>query len=162
MGALTENAVWKILADINDPEIPVISIVELGVVRKVRINGHKALIEMTPTFSACPAYHAMQTSIEERLREIGAEQVEIRTVLTPPWSTDALSDETREKLRRSGLAVPDRHGGDAQRVLDAGAAVCPYCGSDRTRQTNPFGCTPCRSIAFCEDCRQPFEQLKPL
>ncbi len=162
MSRLTESAVWEALQAINDPEIPVLSIVELGVVRTVRVHGDEALVEITPTFSACPAYQVMVSNVQAKLRELGATQVEVRTVLSPPWTTDWLGDEAREKLRRFGLAVPVRHEGRLEEAIQSGAAACPYCGSSRTRQTNPFGCTPCRAIAYCEDCRQPFEQLKPV
>lgn len=162
MSHLSENAVWDALQGIKDPEIPVVSIVELGVVRRVLVSGDDAVVEITPTFSACPAYHVMVSSVRERLRELGARHVEVKTVLYPAWSTDWLSDAAREKLRRFGLAVPDRHRGDLDDAIESGAAACPYCGSAKTRQTNSFGCTPCRAIAFCENCHQPFEQLKPL
>ncbi|RPI26543.1 MAG: phenylacetate-CoA oxygenase subunit PaaJ [Acidobacteria bacterium] len=162
MSEITENEVWEALGSITDPEIPVISIVELGVVRTVRVDAERTVVEITPTFSACPAYQAMAGSVERKLREMGATGVEVRTVLHPPWSTDWLSDEAREKLRRFGLAVPDRHQGNLEGAIEAGQAACPYCGSSNTRQTNPFGCTPCRAMGFCQDCRQPFEQLKPL
>ncbi len=162
MSRLSEEAVWQALEDIKDPEIPVLSIVELGVVRTVRVDGDLAFVEITPTFSACPAYHMMVSSVEAKLRELGARQMEVRTILSPPWTTDWLSDEAREKLRRFGLAVPARHQGEVEGAIEKGAAACPYCGSSNTRQTNSFGCTPCRAIAYCEDCRQPFEQLKPV
>lgn len=162
MSRLSERTVWEALQEIKDPEIPVLSIVELGVVRRVQVDGEQAFVEITPTFSACPAFHVMVASVETRLRELGASQVEVRTILSPPWTTDWLSDEAREKLRQFGLAVPQRHRGDLERAMDAGAAECPYCGSTNTRQTSSFGCTPCRAIAYCPDCRQPFEQLKPM
>ncbi len=162
MTRLSESSVWEALEEIKDPEIPVLSIVELGVVRTVRVSGDQALVEITPTFSACPAYQVMVLSVEAKLRGLGARQAEVRTRLSPPWTTDWLSDEAREKLRKFGLAVPSRHGGRLDAAIDAGAAVCPYCGSSNTRQTNSFGCTPCRAIAYCSDCRQPFEQLKPV
>ncbi len=162
MSRLTETSVWNALDDIKDPEIPVLSIVELGVVRTVRVDRDRASVEITPTFSACPAYHVIVSSVQAKLRELGARQVEIRTILSPPWTTDWLSDKTREKLRQFGLAVPVRHGGKLENAIESGAAACPYCGSSNTRQTNSFGCTPCRAIAYCADCRQPFEQLKPM
>lgn len=162
MFRLSDKGVWEALEDIKDPEIPVLSIVELGVVRSVSVNDDQVLVEITPTFSACPAYHVMVSSVKAKLRELGAGQVEVRTILSPPWTTDWLSDVAREKLRQFGLAVPVRHGGELEKAIESGAAACPYCGSSNTRQTNSFGCTPCRAIAYCSDCRQPFEQLKPL
>jgi len=162
MSRLSEISVWQALEEIKDPEIPVLSIVELGVVRSVRIDGDQAFIDITPTFSACPAYQVMVSSVEAKLRDLGARHVDVRTVLSPPWTTDWLSDEAREKLRRFGLAVPLRHQGKLEEAIESGAAACPYCGSSNTRQTNTFGCTPCRAIAYCSDCRQPFEQLKPV
>ncbi|MFB3906326.1 MAG: 1,2-phenylacetyl-CoA epoxidase subunit PaaD [Acidobacteriota bacterium] len=162
MSGLSESAVWEAFQDIKDPEIPVLSIVELGIVRSVRVEGDQALIEITPTFSSCPAYQAMVSSVEAKLRELGAREVEVRTILSPPWTTDWLSDEARDKLRRFGLAVPARHGGELGDAIESGSPACPYCGSPNTRQTNAFGCTPCRAIAYCDDCCQPFEFLKPV
>jgi len=158
---LNIEAVWDTLRAIPDPEMPVLSLVELGVVRSVEVSGAEVRLEMTPTFSACPAYLAMEVSVRRRLAETGASQVSIQRVLDPPWSTDWLSDSARDKLRRFGIACPPRgaasEGSPATRAFE-----CPYCGSQKTRLTNAFGCTPCRSIAFCDSCRQPFEQLKPM
>jgi ring-1,2-phenylacetyl-CoA epoxidase subunit PaaD len=151
------------LRAIPDPEIPVLSLVELGVVRSVELSGAEVRLEMTPTFSACPAYLAMEATVRERLTEMGASQVTIERVLDPPWSTEWLSDSAREKLRQFGIASPPRGTASEGNQADAMRAfACPYCGSNETRLTSVFGCTLCRSMAFCDKCRQPFEQLKPL
>jgi ring-1,2-phenylacetyl-CoA epoxidase subunit PaaD len=116
---------------------------------------------MTPTFIGCPAMNVMKDEIEKRLREAGAEEVEIRTVLSPAWSTDWMTSEARQKLKSFGLAPPPRHAG----LIDLDlleAAVCPYCGSPDTTLKNSFGPTLCRAIFVCNRCREPFEQFKPI
>jgi ring-1,2-phenylacetyl-CoA epoxidase subunit PaaD len=158
---ISAEAVWQALATVMDPEIPVVSVVDLGIVREVAVEGQRVTVTITPTFAGCPALHVMQADIEQRVRALGAAEVAVRVALSPPWSTDQISDPAREKLRAFGLAPPPRHGGLIQ-ILFSDAAPCPYCGSDRTTLKNHFGSTPCRAIYFCDACRQPFEQFKPL
>ena len=161
--ALTPGAVWAALDEIPDPEIPVISLVDLGVVRDVAVDGEHVRIEFTPTFLGCPALDAMRTAIEAKLRELGAEP-EVEVVNDDSWSTDRISPAGREKLREAGFAPPaPRSAGTPQLIqLRSKAFRCPYCGSAETRLENIFGPTPCRSIRWCESCRQPFEQFKTI
>ncbi len=156
------ETIWQALDEVKDPEIPVVSLVEMGIVRDVAILSDESVnVTITPTFSGCPALQAMKTDIANRLQQLGFAHVEITTVLNPPWTTDWLSNDTREKLRLFGLAPPPRHGGNfAVTLLDK--VICPHCGSDRTSLRNSFGSTPCRMIFYCNDCQQPFEQMKPL
>jgi ring-1,2-phenylacetyl-CoA epoxidase subunit PaaD len=158
---LTERDVWRLLEDVKDPEIPVISVVELGIIRAVSAAEDKVTVAMTPTFAGCPALDVMRQAIEARLRQAGARAVEVKLQLDPPWSTDMMTDAARAKLAAFGLAPPPRHGGLIQ-ILFAEEAECPYCGSSDTTLKNSFGPTLCRAIYYCNHCNQPFEQFKPL
>ena len=159
----TADEVWEALAEIPDPEIPVISLVDLGVIKSVTVDDDRVLIDFTPTFMGCPALETMQREMRVKVRELGAE-AEVRIVLDDSWSTDRISPDGREKLRLAGFAPPaPRSAGTLELVqLQSGAFRCPYCGSTDTRLDNLFGPTPCRSIRYCNDCRQPFEQFKTI
>jgi ring-1,2-phenylacetyl-CoA epoxidase subunit PaaD len=163
MATLTEARVWAALAEIPDPEIPVISLVDLGVIKDVAVDHGHVRIDFTPTFMGCPALETMQREMHAKVHELGGE-AEVRVVLDDSWSTDRITPEGREKLRLAGFAPPaPRTAGKLELVQLQGSAFhCPYCGSTSTRLENLFGPTPCRSIRYCEDCRQPFEQFKTL
>jgi ring-1,2-phenylacetyl-CoA epoxidase subunit PaaD len=160
---VTAEAVWTALDEIPDPEIPVISLVELGVIRDVQVTGERVRVELTPTFLGCPALEAMQRALEERIAALGGEP-EVAVINDDSWSTDRISSAGREKLREAGFAPPaPRAAGPTTLVqLQSNAFRCPYCGSTETRLENIFGPTPCRSIRWCESCRQPFEQFKTI
>ncbi len=158
---LTVADVWRALEAVKDPEIPAISVVELGVIRDVTLAGNSITVAMTPTFAGCPALAVMRAEIEARLRALGAAEVDVQIVLSPPWSTDQISEAGRAKLKAFGLAPPPRHGGLIQ-ILFSDQAACPYCGSTNTQLKNSFGPTLCRAIYYCHDCQQPFEQFKGL
>lgn len=155
------DIVWKALETVKDPEIPVLSVVELGLIRQVGLEDGRVVVTMTPSFIGCPALDVMQREVERSVRELGFEQVEVKTLLSPPWTSDWITSDGREKLRKFGLAPPPQHHGDLQRVIDL-AATCPYCDSQDTELRNSFGPTLCRSIYICNSCQQPFEQFKPL
>ena len=160
---LTAERVWEALADVPDPEIPVISIVDLGVVRDVRAQGERVLVEFMPTFLGCPALDVMRDRMADAVRALGG-KAEVVVVSDEPWSTDRITAAGRKKLREAGLAPPTpREPGRVQLVqLQRGTFRCPYCDSTETKLENIFGPTPCRSIRYCTSCRQPFEQLKTL
>jgi ring-1,2-phenylacetyl-CoA epoxidase subunit PaaD len=160
---VTVDDVWAALAEIPDPEIPVISLVDLGVVKGVEVEDGHVRIEFTPTFMGCPALEPMQRAMEAKVDELGA-KAEVRVVLDDSWSTDKITPEGREKLRAAGFAPPaPRRPGKLKLVeLQRRGFRCPYCGSTETRLENLFGPTPCRSIRYCDACRQPFEQFKTL
>ena len=160
---VTAEQVWEALAGIADPEIPVISLVELGVIRDVQVNDGRVRVEFTPTFLGCPALEVMRAQMAARIEALGADP-EIEVVLDDSWSTDRITPTGREKLRQTGFAPPaPRRAGQPQLVqLQRGAFRCPYCGSTETKLENIFGPTPCRSLRYCSSCRQPFEQFKTI
>jgi ring-1,2-phenylacetyl-CoA epoxidase subunit PaaD len=160
---VTVEHVWSALAEIPDPEIPTISIVDLGVVRDVVVENGQVRVEFTPTFLGCPALEVMRDQMAETIRELGAEP-DVRVILDDSWSTDRITPEGRQKLRASGFAPPTPRGETRPQLvqLQTGAFRCPYCNSTKTRLENIFGPTPCRSLRYCESCRQPFEQFKTI
>ncbi len=164
--AARERRIWDELAQIPDPEIPAISVVDLGVIGSVAVDGHRVRVQLLPTFVGCPAIGIMQTQITDRLSALEpATEVEVAISFDPPWTSDRISVQGREQLRRSGFAPPaPMPAGPALGQLDELAvlpiAECPYCGSRNTTLDNPFGPTLCRAIYHCADCRQPFEQMK--
>ena len=160
---VTAAEVWDALAEIPDPELPVISLVDLGVVKDVRVEDETVHVEFTPTFLGCPALEVMRRRMEERIAELGAEP-HVEVVLDDSWSTDRISAEGREKLRAAGFAPPTPRQATAPKLVQLRTAAfrCPYCGSADTRLENIFGPTPCRSLRYCASCRQPFEQFKTL
>jgi ring-1,2-phenylacetyl-CoA epoxidase subunit PaaD len=142
----TASAVWDALAEIPDPEIPVISVVDLGVIRDVGIDGGTVRIAFTPTFLGCPALEAMREAMADKVRELGAEP-EVEVILDDSWSSDRITPAGREKLRASGFAPPaPREAKPLQLVQLQKGFRCPYCGSTETRLENIFGPTPCRSV----------------
>jgi ring-1,2-phenylacetyl-CoA epoxidase subunit PaaD len=160
---VTADDIWAALAEIPDPEIPVISLVDLGVIRDVQVTGGRVHVEFTPTFMGCPALEVMRDRMAERIEELGGEP-DIDVVLDDSWSTDRITPTGREKLRAAGFAPPaPRTAGGPQLVqLQRGGFRCPYCGSTETRLENLFGPTPCRSLRYCASCRQPYEQFKTI
>jgi ring-1,2-phenylacetyl-CoA epoxidase subunit PaaD len=158
---MDELGVWSVLETVHDPEIPVISVVELGVIQGVEVEADRVRVGLTPTFAGCPALHVMKREIQERLLASGADSVEVVVLLSPAWTTDRISPAGRDKLVAFGLAPAPIHAGRVEVVL-LEPATCPYCGSQDTQLKNGFGPTACRSIHFCNHCRQPFEAFKPI
>ena len=155
--------VWDALAEIPDPEIPVVSLVDLGVVRDVAVEDERVRVDFTPTFLGCPALEVMRDAMAAKIRSLGAEP-EIRVRTDDAWSTDRISAAGREKLRAAGFAPPAPRAEGGPTLVELRSAVfrCPYCGSAETRLENLFGPTPCRSLRYCTACRQPFEQFKTI
>jgi ring-1,2-phenylacetyl-CoA epoxidase subunit PaaD len=162
-----DAVIWAALDEVPDPEIPTISVVELGVIGGFGFEAfeegrERLVVELLPTFVGCPAIEVMRDQVGERLRSLRlADEVRVDLSFAEPWTSDRISPEGREKLRTSGFAPPPLIGlGDLLPILDQ--ATCPYCGSRNTSLDNPFGPTLCRSIYHCDNCHQPFEQFKPL
>ena len=160
---VSEQQVWGAFAEIPDPEIPIVSLVDLGVIRSVDVRDGHVRVEFTPTFLGCPALEVMKRALEEKVAELGAEP-EVCVISDDSWSTDKITPAGREKLRAAGFAPPAPREASAPRLAQLQSSVfrCPYCGSTRTRIENIFGPTPCRSLRYCDDCRQPFEQFKTI
>lgn len=161
---LTREEVFQILESVPDPEIPVISLVDLGVVRDVDIRPDGITVTITPTYSGCPAMREMEVDLKSALVKRGVENVEVRTVLTPAWTTEWINPDARERLRRYGIAPPGpvEPQGLITLMRRKRAVACPYCGSHNTRLQSEFGSTACKALHVCDGCQQPFEEFKPI
>jgi ring-1,2-phenylacetyl-CoA epoxidase subunit PaaD len=160
------DELFEILTEIKDPELPVVDIVELGIVRDVVVEGEKVRVDITPTYSGCPALQVIEQDIVAILRSQGFSDVKVKNVFSPAWTTDWLSDETKEKLREYGIAPPSglATAGVTELVTIRRArptVECPYCGSPNTEEKSEFGSTACKAIHFCNSCHQPFDYFKP-
>jgi ring-1,2-phenylacetyl-CoA epoxidase subunit PaaD len=160
---VTAAQVWDAFGAIPDPEIPVISLVDLGVIRSIDVLDGQVRVEFTPTFLGCPALEVMKRALEESVSALGAEP-DVRVIQDDSWSTDKITPAGREKLRAAGLAPPAPREASTPKLVQLRSNVfrCPYCGSTETKLENIFGPTPCRSLRYCESCRQPFEQFKTI
>jgi len=152
--------------EVVDPEMPMLTLADLGVLRSVDADEHGVTVTITPTYSGCPAIEAMRDDLRIALHAAGFASVEVRTVLRPPWSTDLISDEGRRKLAAAGVAPPGRIGpraaGPVPLTLTArpAAVACPRCGAPATEEISRFGPTACTSLRRCPACREPFEHMK--
>jgi ring-1,2-phenylacetyl-CoA epoxidase subunit PaaD len=164
MSAVEAPGLWAALEEVVDPEIPAVSVVEMGMVNRVERDADgRVRVEMLPTFSGCPALDVIAGDVRERLaREPGVTAVEVRFVFDPPWSSDRISEAGRAKLGEFGIAPAPLSLGRPLPVLQGQPVACPYCGSTRTAMDNLFGPTPCRSLYRCLECRNPFERFKAL
>jgi len=160
---MNEAEILQVLDGVKDPEVPVLSIVELGIVRGVRVSESGVTVTITPTYSGCPAMRAIEQDITTALEAAGVRNVTIETVYAPPWTTDWIGPVAREKLRANGIAPPDTAAADHPVALGVtvGAVPCPSCGSAETRTVSEFGATACKSLHVCNSCLQPFEHFKP-
>jgi ring-1,2-phenylacetyl-CoA epoxidase subunit PaaD len=160
---VSAERVWAALAEIPDPEIPIVSLVDLGVIRDVEVEAGRVHVGFTPTFLGCPALDVMRDQMADSIRRLGAEP-DVEVLVEETWTTDRITPAGRRKLQEAGFAPPvPRGAGEPTLVqLQAHTFRCPYCGSTDTRLDNLFGPTPCRSIRYCESCHQPFEQFKTL
>jgi ring-1,2-phenylacetyl-CoA epoxidase subunit PaaD len=156
MSVITREYVYELLAEVLDPEVPVLDVVSMGIVRDVSVEDG-VVVTITPTYSGCPAMNTIETLILEKLRSAGIDDPKVVTVLAPAWTTDWMTDEAREKLREYGIAPPERGSSsiDVPRSVD-----CPFCGSGETELKSAFGSTACKALYVCSSCRQPFEHFK--
>ena len=163
--ALSTDAVWQILDEVKDPEVPALSVVELGIVRDVKVDGEGVIVVITPTYSGCPAMFIIEHDILAALRSHGVESAKIETVFTPAWTTEWMSDGAKAKLVAYGIAAPGhvaRDDGLVTLTRRTTAVACPHCGSKNTVVKSEFGATACKSINYCNECLQPFEQFKAI
>lgn len=158
---LTVSEIYSWLEEVKDPEIPVISIVDLGVVSEVKLDNDHVRIELSPTFAGCPALEMMKNEVIETLQRKGIKNPIVEISFRIPWSSELISEKGKKALKNFGLAPPPSNKlfTDLE-ILENG--ICPRCNGTNTVLKNPFGSTLCRSIHFCEDCREAFEQFKPL
>jgi len=159
--ALEKKKILTWLEDVKDPEIPVLSLIDLGVITDVVIDDNHVKVKMTPTFSGCPAIDYMKADVISVLKENGVESVECDVSFETQWNSNMISEKGREALKNFGLAPPPKH----NMIVDLDILEnisCPYCESENTDLRNPFGPTLCRSIHYCNDCKQAFEQFKPV
>lgn len=156
---MDEQAVWDIAATVVDPEVPVLTIEDLGVLRAVRVEGNAVTVEITPTYSGCPAIDAMRDDIVSALSAAGYPDVRVRQVLAPAWTTDWMSSDGRAKLEAFGIAPPAPR--DAGGSISLGLGIrCPHCGSLHTRELSRFGSTSCKALYVCQRCQEPFDYFK--
>lgn len=151
MAQPTTDQIWQWLDTVPDPEIPVISLVDLGIIRGLAWEGDTLVVEVTPTYSGCPATSVINMDIETALRDRGIAKLELRQKLSPPWTTDWLSDKGRAALEKFGIAPPQPAGGPDR---------CPHCGGDNLERLSQFGSTPCKAQWRCRDCLEPFDYFK--
>ncbi|CDG81298.1 1,2-phenylacetyl-CoA epoxidase subunit PaaD [Janthinobacterium agaricidamnosum] len=168
-GVISAGQVWAWLGEVADPEIPVVSVVDLGIVRSVEMTGpHACRVTLTPTYSGCPAMQVIADAVTEALSSHGVGQVTLVSQLSPAWTTDWISEAGKARLKGYGIAPPagqvidisGLHGGVKRRVLPTLTVACPNCGSGHTELTSQFGSTPCKALYKCLACREPFDYFK--
>jgi len=165
-----ERRARRIAESVPDPELPMLTLADLGILREVSVAGPRVVVSLTPTYSGCPAMSEMRADVAARLAAAGLADVEIRTVLSPPWSTDWITAEGRRKLAAAGIAPPSaapgpRPAGPVPLTLTATTARpvrCPACGSDDTERTAAFSATACKDLHRCRSCAEPFEHVKEI
>jgi ring-1,2-phenylacetyl-CoA epoxidase subunit PaaD len=158
---MKNEQLWNILEDVKDPEIPVLSLIDLGVVRNIEMKGDLPHITITPTYSGCPAMMEMEADIKTRLMAEGFKTVEVKTVLTPTWTTDWITEKGRVALQEYGIAPPEQATTDKSALLGHPRQVtCPQCKSTETEMLSQFGSTPCKALYRCKECKEPFDYFK--
>lgn len=158
----SKEEIWKFLSEIPDPEIPVISIAELGVLRKVEIENSKVTVTITPTYSGCPAMKTFEDDIKSKLKDYNISNFEVKTVHSPAWTTDWITEDAREKLRKFGIAPPINGTQDKGLLFGSNDKKinCPLCKSQNTILKSQFGSTACKALYQCNDCLEPFDYFK--
>lgn len=159
--ARVERDVWRLLAEVPDPEIPVLNVVELGVIRYVRGDDQRRIeVGVSPTYTGCPATEVIQSAIRSRLQAAGYREIRINSVLSPPWTSDWLTDSAREKLKDYGIAPPAHAVSNLRDVFREPKVQCPRCASAQTQLVSEFASTPCKALYRCSACLEPFEYFK--
>lgn len=157
----TKNEILNLLAGINDPEIPVLNIVEMGIVHRAFYENEKLIVEITPTYSGCPAMKVIEDEILDVMYSNGCDNIEVKKIFAPAWTTDWMTEKAKDKLKNYGIAPPEgKTEKDFFRDQNKKPVKCPYCKSVKTKLTNRFGSTACKSLHFCLECTQPFEHFK--
>ena len=159
---VTSSDLWLWLEEVSDPEIPVLTVVDLGVIRSVETDGKNAHIVITPTYSGCPAMKMIEDQIIEKLKEKGADTCTVELTLSPAWTTDWISEEGKNKLREYGIAPPENEPDKTVLFAKPTVVPCPQCGSSNTRMISLFGSTACKAHYQCNDCLEPYDYFKCL
>ena len=156
------SSIWTLLEQVTDPEVPVLSIIDLGIVRDIKINDNEIEVTITPTYSGCPAMDVISMNIRMLLLEQGFKKVTIKQVLSPAWTTDWMSEAGKQKLSAYGIAPPNpvQQVCNTQLFAEEEAIACPQCGSYNTRRISEFGSTACKALYQCNDCQEPFDYFK--
>ena len=154
------NFAWQVLADVPDPEVPAVSVVDLGIVRSVTWCDDRLYVQVTPTYSGCPATEFIEEMIREALQAAGFVNPQLTQKLDPAWTTDWITAEGREKLRAFGIAPPTGSASKRSLLGESGEVHCPHCDSSNTRQLSEFGSTACKALYRCDDCLEPFDYFK--
>lgn len=158
-GGDEQRRAWLAAASVPDPELPCVTVADLGILRSVEIDGGIAVARVTPTYSGCPATLAIELAIEAALREAGFD-ARIERAMSPAWTTDWISGEGREKLRAYGIAPPQKASNSIRALFGEAEIACPKCGSTETERISEFGSTPCKALYRCSTCREPFDYFK--
>ncbi|GAA0683115.1 phenylacetate-CoA oxygenase subunit PaaJ [Marinobacterium maritimum] len=153
---------WDLLDQVKDPEVPVLSIWDLGILRDVERDGDRVVVTITPTYSGCPAMNTITDDVIAALKASGYDDVEVKTKLSPAWSSEWMSPEGRRKLRNYGIAPPEDADLDEDGLTPDAHAQCPHCGSRNTRRISEFGSTACKALFQCNDCNEPFDYFKKI
>jgi len=159
---IEKEDVFKILGGVMDPEVPVLSVLDLGIVREVQLENGRVIVTITPTYSGCPAMDMIRRNIESSLKQHGFPDVQIRSSLSPAWTTDWMSETGKEKLKAFGIAPPNptQQSCEKDRFHKLEAVQCPHCNSFHTERVSEFGSTACKAIWRCLDCLEPFDYFK--
>ena len=157
--ARLNKVAWEAAASVVDPEIPVLTIEDLGILRSLQVKGKRAIAEVTPTYSGCPAVLAIELAVEAALRDAGFEP-EIKRVVSPAWTTDWITEAGRRKLKEFGIAPPEKTSSSIRSLFGETEVQCPRCGSNQTKKISEFGSTACKAHYQCEACREPFDYFK--
>ena len=153
--SISVQNIWKILEQVSDPEVPVLSILDLGIIRDVKINGDEIEIIITPTYTGCPAMDMIAMNIKLALIENGYSNIKVTSILAPAWTTDWMSEAGKRKLKEYGIAAPDK-----KFMIAVDGVECPLCNSTNTKLISEFGSTACKALYQCNDCREPFDYFK--
>ena len=160
---ISKEEIWKLLRQVKDPEVPVLDIAELGVLRDVSFDNDKILITITPTYSGCPAMNTIEQEIKNKLKENGIENFLIKTIFSPAWTTDWMSKDAKQKLKDYGISPPSKSTEQHLKSILEGKpepVECPFCNATETKITSAFGSTACKALHYCNNCHQPFEEFK--
>lgn len=159
---INKRTIYSYLSEINDPEVPVLSIIDLGIVRDVKMNDDEIEVIITPTYTGCPAMDLISTTIKIQLATLGFKKIKVTQILSPAWTTEWMSEEGKQKLKAYGIAPPNpkQQVCDQKLFAEAEAVQCPHCDSYHTHRISEFGSTACKALYQCDDCKEPFDYFK--